>query len=59
MEQPKNLQLRNLPSDVNDILLNLQAKKLSEKKVLISKENLIYQIVREWGKGKPIGGKQK
>lgn len=43
-------QLTQIPEDVHDIIKDEQARKLTEKKVLISKENIIYQIIKEWKK---------
>jgi len=43
-------QLKKIPEEINKIITDEQALRFSEKKILISKENIIYHIIKEWKK---------
>lgn len=43
-------QLKNTPPDIRKILIAEQAVQMKEKSKIISREFIIYKIIREWEK---------
>lgn len=54
-----NILLKNLPSDVNDIIRKEQLRLELHENERLKKEHVVYKIVREWlsAKGKRKGDK--
>lgn len=48
--KPKNLQLRGIPKDVYDILIDKQALQKKKCSCQFSLEQTVYQLIRKFGK---------